>query len=110
MLANLGVRHPHCESDQVEKVDEAGDVVVAQDAISTQLTAKVSFQHLQKPLELAPMQTETALQGVGDHTGEGGEHGAAKEHDGGCGSEQAGAGGSREQAVPQPAKTGAKRK
>src|SRR6516165_7127205 len=106
MSANLGVRHPHCEGDQVKKVDEAGDVVVAQDGISARLTSEVGFQYLQKPLEPAPMQTEAALQGVGDHAGEGGEHGAAEEDAGGCGSEQSGADGSREQAVPQPAETG----
>jgi alkylated DNA repair dioxygenase AlkB len=56
------------------------------------------------------MQAQAALQGIGEHTRKGGQHGAAEKYAGGCDDEQFGTGGSRKQAVPQPAETGAERK
>ena len=56
MSADLSVRDPHCEGNQVENIGEAGDIVVAHEPISTRLAAQIGFQDPQKPLEPAPMQ------------------------------------------------------
>src|ERR1700720_670710 len=74
---DLGVGYPHCEGNQVENIDEPGDIMVAHEPISTRLAAQISLQDLQEPLEPGPMQAQPALQRIGDYAGKGGQHGAA---------------------------------
>src|SRR5215472_5799920 len=40
---NLSMRDAHCEGDQVEKIDQASDVVVAHDPSSTRLSRQIVF-------------------------------------------------------------------
>src|SRR5260370_35396474 len=103
---DLGVGDPHCEGNQVENINETSDIMVAHDPILARLAAQIGLQDPQKPLEHSAMQAQAALQGIGDHAREGGQHGAAEEYASGRGAEQSGTGFSRKQAVPQPAETG----
>ena len=48
---DLGVRGPRCEGNQVEDIeDEARDIVVAHDPVSTPLTEQLDPQDQQQPL------------------------------------------------------------
>ena len=63
---DLGMGDPHCEGNQVENIDEAGDIVVPYETISTRLAAQIGNMPatlpciLHRPLELrrAPIPTK----------------------------------------------------